>query len=123
MRTLNKNKQTFWTVYPVSTNEVMDDEGNYTGEYEIEYSEPEEIHLHIYPSNADIVNRLFGKDESIDFIGVSTMEENLYLEPNSLIIGNPKYNQNKNYGDTYRYRVSAMSNSKNVINYGLVSRV
>ena len=116
MRALNKNKTKLWVVEVVSKTEIMTNKF-LTGDYQVTYSVPKEIYLHLYPSNSVISNRVFGKDASFDMIAVTN---DVVLTPTSLLF---LTQPSANYGDTYDYSVSSIAKSLNTITYGLMGNV
>lgn len=116
MRTLELNKTSLWAVHVIAKEPILDDDGFETGELNFIYTEPREVRLHLYPSNGDIIRRLFGYDASFDMIAVST-DVNLDVDT-LLFVDYPT----PDYSITYTYSIVARSKSLNVIAYGLEMR-
>ena len=117
MRTLEKNKMILWITYPTGMVDVVDDDGFYTGEKVMSYSTPEKIKLLIYPSNGDIINRIFGKDVSCDMISVSN---SIDLNTDSLLF----YSEpSGDYSTTYDLNIIKKLKSLNTFSYGFGARV
>lgn len=153
MRTLNRNKVTLWVINATNPVPVVDDEGFYTGEYTVSYTRPQKVQIMIYPSNGNIVSRLFGKDYSCDMVAVSNdvvLNENSYLFKSEPIDYGSYWNKPEelanwrtrglntktwldyiaskvgmtaDYDTTYDYTVSNISKSLNTYNYGLRARI
>ena len=117
MRNLNKNKTKFWITTYIGFEEILDESGWKTGEYERIYSELQEIKISTYPSDGAIVSRLFGKDYSCDFVAVSN---NVELQKDTLLF---KSLQLGDYDNTYDFRVDKISPSLNSFSYGLKARI
>ena len=115
MRTLELNKSNLWYVEYIGEVEVLDEDGLYTGEVEIAYSEPKAIRLHLYPATGEVVDRTFGRELKLDML---TNSNEVLTEMSLLFLEKPV----GNYEATYDYRVSAIMGSLNTIQYGLVSR-
>lgn len=117
MRTLELNKTTLWIVDTTGEYEdVLDEDGNYTGEKEIQYSIPSMVRLHLYPATGDVVSKSFGKDLDLDMITSST---NVELDKNTLVFLKEPVG---NYDTTYDYSVDKILRSLNVFTYGLKGR-
>lgn len=116
MRTLNRNKTKLWIVEPVSTVEVTDSEGHYTGEIRKVYGAPTEIWLHLYPSGGIIMEQIFGRDADFSKLAVS---ETLLSKDTLLFLSMPV----GDYESTYDFIVERNKKSLNHNNYGLRSRM
>lgn len=117
MRTLNKNKVPIWYVNLIGKEPILDKLGFDTGEFENKYSTPTNVMINLYPANGKVVERIFGKDVSLDMTAVTN---DIILNEDSLIfLSEPTTND---YKSTYKYRVSNIKKSLNTINYGLVMR-
>lgn len=116
MRTLNKNKQTLWRVDVIGTTPYVDNLGFETGEIINLYSTPTKIEINIYPSYGDVVEQIFGKDQSYDMLAVSNEIE--LLSSTLLFLTEPI----SNYDKTYDFRIGKIKKSLNTYNYGLRSR-
>lgn len=66
MKCLARNKQTFYYSLYVGKTEMVDEYGNKTGEYDIEYSKPIECKANISPAKGDTESRQFGNDVKYD---------------------------------------------------------
>jgi len=113
MRTLNRNSTIIWYVEPASDTEYIDEDGFYTGEIIKNYSTPVKSTLNLYPANGVVVERLFGKDASLDMVAVSNL---LDLSENALIFLTLPISD---YETTCDYTVSRISKSLNSFSYGL----
>lgn len=116
MRTLERNKTKLWLVNPTGSGILLDEDGYDTGETIKTYSVPVEVFINIYPSGGLVQEQIFGKDASLDMIGISN---DVVLNDNSLLFLTLPVG---NYGTTYDYRLSAIKKSINTYNYGLRNR-
>jgi hypothetical protein len=66
MKCLDRNKQTFYYALYVGKTEVVDEYGNKSGEYEIEYSKPIECKANISSAKGESESRQFGNDIKYD---------------------------------------------------------
>lgn len=66
MRSLLRNKVKFYYALYEKREEIIDEYGNKTGQYEIIYGSPIEMFGNISPSVGEIQNRQFGESESYD---------------------------------------------------------
>ena len=62
MRTLQRNKRTIWYALYSGVTEVVDDDGNYTGEQEVSYSEPIQARMNVSGGRGQAEIELFGVD-------------------------------------------------------------
>ena len=66
MRCMVRNKQKFYYASYIESNEITDEYGNKTGEYEISYGNPIEVSGNISGAQGEIQIRQFGESESYD---------------------------------------------------------
>ena len=62
MRTLQRNKRTIWYALYNGVTEVVDDDGNYTGEQEVSYGEPIQARMNVSGGRGQAEIELFGVD-------------------------------------------------------------
>ena len=62
MRTLQRNKRTIWYALYNGVTEVVDEDGNYTGEQEVSYSEPIQARMNVSGGRGQAEIELFGVD-------------------------------------------------------------
>ena len=62
MRTLNRNKRMIWYALYNGVTDVVDDDGNYTGEQEVSYSEPIQARMNVSGGRGQAEIELFGVD-------------------------------------------------------------
>ena len=66
MRCLLRNKQDFYYALYEGKNEMTDEYGNKTGEYELVYSSPVKCRANISAAQGEVQSRQFGESESYD---------------------------------------------------------
>lgn len=84
MRALERNKQTIYYANRTATEEVIDEYGNYTGEYNVSYGEPEIFKINISAARGEYSNRQFGEDTQYDKI-LLTNELNIPITESSIL--------------------------------------
>ena len=62
MRTLQRNKRAIWYALYNGVTEVVDEDGNYTGEQEVSYSEPIQARMNVSGGRGQAEIELFGVD-------------------------------------------------------------
>ena len=62
MRTLQRNKRTIWYALYNGVTEVVDEDGNYTGEQEVSYGEPIQARMNVSGGRGQAEIELFGLD-------------------------------------------------------------
>ena len=62
MRTVQRNKRAIWYARYNGVTEVVDDDGNYTGEQEVSYSEPIQARMNVSGGRGQAEIELFGVD-------------------------------------------------------------
>ena len=60
MRTVQRNKRDVWYALYLGEQEVVDEDGNFTGETEIAYSEPVHIRANVSPATGNTNMEMFG---------------------------------------------------------------
>lgn len=116
MRTLKRNQIQLWIVSNLGMQDILDEDGYFTGEMEVQFSEPRRIQLPLYPASGDVVSRTFGIGHDLTMVSVS--EEK--LNKTDLIFYNEPIGD---FETTYDYSISVILPSLNIFNYGLKGRV
>lgn len=116
MRCLERNKIKLWLVEKTGKLPVVDSEGFETGESTTQYSVPQIIYIGLQPATGNIVERIFGKDVSLDMLSSTT--DVILTKDSLLFLSEPV----SNYGTTYDYSISAINKSLNGYTYGLKER-
>ena len=60
MRTVQRNKRDVWYALYLGEQEVVDEDGNYTGETEIAYGDPVHIRANVSPATGNTNMEMFG---------------------------------------------------------------
>lgn len=68
MRTLLRNRVPFWYCSYLGKEELIDDDGNSTGDYELFYDEPVKMMGNVSPARGEAQMELFGNDLAYDKI-------------------------------------------------------
>ena len=66
MRCMVRNKSRFYYASYIGETEIIDENGNATGEYEISYSNPIECFGNVSAAKGELASRQFGESESYD---------------------------------------------------------
>lgn len=66
MRCLTRNKSAFFCALQMGQTEIIDEYGNATGQYRVDYSEPFKILGNISAAQGEIQSRQFGESETYD---------------------------------------------------------
>ena len=66
MKTLERNKKTFYYAVHHGREEILDADGNHTFEYTEEYDEWKPFRAHISPARGESSAELFGNDVAYD---------------------------------------------------------
>lgn len=112
MRCMKRNKQKFYYANLIGNTEVTDSNGNFTGENEISYSDPEEFDASISSAIGDTEIELFGKDLQYDkTICFDKMRPEGFNEYSVLWIDREPYEDGQLTG--YDYIVRKISKSLN----------
>ena len=117
MRTLCKNKQPLWIVEPIGEVELKDLNGDYTGEFAMEYSTPVKIFVNIYPNDGSISADAFGLNVSVDMI--ATSDYAMFTEESLIFAHEPS----GDYQQTYDYMLGGKLPSLNSYTYALTKRI
>jgi len=117
MRTLDRNKSTFWVVSPTGKVDVVNDKGQYTGEVQRTFSTPTKIKLSVYPYDGNIMYTVKGQVGEFDYIGVS---ESYTLNKDDLLF---KVEPTGDYDSKYDYKVGRLLDSLNNSRFLLKARV
>lgn len=66
MRTLKRNRRPIWFCIYEGETELVDENGDYTGEVIKSYTAPISVHANVSPASGQIAIEAFGTDESYD---------------------------------------------------------
>lgn len=111
MRTLELNKTTLWYVEANGVEDILDSDGYDTGEIRTLYTEPKQIHLHLYPATSKFMRETFGEHHDVDIVTTTTEE----LDKSTLLFTEKPTGD---FATTYDYRLDGISKSLNYTQYG-----
>ena len=103
MRTLLRNKSKFYYASYIGETEIIDEYGNATGEYKVEYSNPIEAFGNISAAQGEMQSRQFGDSESYDKVIVLD-DRNAPIDEHSIL-----------WVDTLPHLISAVTDDTNLI--------
>lgn len=66
MRTLLRNKTTFYFASYIGETEIIDEYGNSTGEFSLTYGKPKRVSGNVSAAQGEMQSRQFGESESYD---------------------------------------------------------
>lgn len=66
MKCLRRNRVPFWYCSYIGKEEIIDDDGNSTGDYELQYDTPVKLWGNISPARGEAQMEIFGNDLSYD---------------------------------------------------------
>lgn len=104
MRTLEKNKVPYWYALYKGTERILDDDGRYTGEQAVIYTEPVKARGNISAAKGDAYSAQFGT--FVDYDSVLTVRDTSLDENSVLWVGIEP-------SEPYNYRVRRVSRSLN----------
>ena len=116
MRTLERNKQTIKYKLYVGKEELLDEYGNRTGEFEILYSDPATLRANVSAARGESLTRQFGDMESYDKV-IITDDVSCSIDENSIL-----WIDNLDTEKPYDYVVKKVARSLNSVSYA-VSKV
>lgn len=114
MRTLARNKSTFWYALYLETEAVMDEYGNMTGEGRVIYSEPVEMKANISPATGYAQTEQFGNLDSYDKV-IVTDDVNCPIDENSVLFIDKAPEHNTDGDLMYDYTVRRVAKSLNSV--------
>lgn len=114
MRTLLRNKTKFYYASYVGYTEIIDGDGNESGEYEVLYSNPKEYFGNISPAKGEKQTQQFGESESYDKVIVlddkdAPIDEHTILWVDTL----PSLNTDGTTATPHDYEVKSVARSLN----------
>lgn len=118
MRPLRKNTLRMWYVYPLRDKdkfEIKDSKGNFTGDFESEYSTPKLINISLYPTTGKILRDQYGIVGDFNYVSST----NLDLHKQGMLFENQPSPFSM---DEYDYIISEKLKSVNGYTYGIQAR-
>lgn len=121
MRTLERNKQTFYYALFDSDVPATDPEGNKTGEYIARYKEPIKIRANISPASGDVQREPFGAMGEYDKV-IVTDDIDCPIDENTVLFIDRPPKKKEDGTLLYDYIVKRVAKSLNTISFA-VSKV
>lgn len=112
MRTLERNKIELFIVEPDKVEDIYDEDGYFTGEKELKYSEPKKIRINLYPVTGRAKEELFGLDNKVAYSSVSMSK----FKIGSLLFFD--FPENIDYSTEYDLKLTKRMMSINNYRYG-----
>lgn len=112
MRSLGRNKQTFYYALYTGKSEIIDEFGNNTGQYVATYTEPAEYRANISPARGTSDLEQFGINSNYTKVIVTSDMECPFTETTRLWIGIPST-------ESYNYVVVQRAESLNSISFAI----
>lgn len=120
MRTLERNKQTFYYALWLGKEEIIDDMGRHTGEKKTIYSEWVQIKSNISPARGESEAELFGNDVQYDRVFVVD-DINCPIDENTVLAIDIAPNEREKTSDMpiFDYVVTRKAKSLNFVSYAV----
>ena len=120
MRTLLRNKTTFYYASYIDETEIIDEYGNGTGEYDIAYSNPIKVSGNVSAAQGEIQNRQFGESERYDKVIVLD-ERDVPLDEHSILWVDtlPHLNEDGSTDTPHDYIVRKIARSLNGVSIAI----
>lgn len=116
MKALERNKQKIYYANFSGKTEIIDENGLYTGEYEISYTEPVEVKVNVSASRGEAYLDLFGTD--LNYTNTIVTDKDLGIDENSILwVGKEAY-QNSVI-TPHNYIVVSVAKSFNSVVYAI----
>lgn len=113
MRQLARNKRRVWFCLYQGKTAVLDDDGNATGEYRVEYSSPAVLRVNVGSAKGTSAEEMFGTDISYDHILTLSRDvaETDGIDENTVFFID--HEPSDPYHEDYDYRVVRISSTIN----------
>lgn len=120
MRTLDRNKRTFYYALWLGKQEIIDDMGRHTGEKATRYSEWTQIKSNISPARGESEAELFGTDVQYDRVFVVD-DVNCPIDENTVLAIDIEPNERKTTDvmPIFDYVVTRKAKSLNFVSYAV----
>lgn len=117
MKTLRRNRVPFWYCPYTGKEELLDDDGNHTGDYRLLYGEAQKLWGNISPAQGKAQMELFGNDLSYDKTIVLDDPECPITETSVLFVDKePEFEDGRPLFD---YIVKRAARSLNAVSYAI----
>lgn len=118
MRCLERNKRPFYYCLYLREEDMRDDEGDYTGETRIVYSEPQRAEHNISPATGNTSTEQFGNDIKYDKVIVLD-DMSCPIDENSVLFVDSEPSYDKDGNPRYDYVVKKVAPSINSISIAI----
>ena len=120
MRSMILNKTKFYYASYIGENEIIDEYGNATGEYEISHSNPIKYFGNISAAQGEMQSRQFGESESYDKVIVLD-DRNAPIDEHSILWVDtlPHLNEDGSTDTPHDYVVKKVARSLNVVSIAI----
>ena len=118
MRTLNRNKQTFWYALYEGSEMLTDENDNLTGETNIIYSEPVKMRANISPATGNSQAEQFGALDNYDKV-IVTDDLNCPINEQSILFVDCEPEHNTGGALLYDYIVRRVAKSLNSVSIAI----
>ena len=120
MRSLMRNNSVFYYAKYESDNEIIDEYGNATGQYEFVYSKPKKVSGNISAAQGEMQSRQFGGSESYDKVIVLD-DRNISVDEYSILWVDtlPHLNEDGSTDTAHDYVVKKVARSLNSVSIAI----
>lgn len=122
MKSLERNKTKFYYCLYKGKREFKDENGDYTGEYVLEYGEPIECFANISASVGSAQSEQFGNFEGYDKV-ISASDINIPIDENTVLFIEKDPEFDKDGNPLYNYIVKKVAKSLNAVSYAVTKVV
>ena len=120
MRCMVRNKSKFYYASYIGKTEIVDENGNATGEYKVSYSNPIECYGNVSAAQGEMQSRQFGESESYDKVIVLD-ERNAPIDEHSILWVDtlPHLNEDGSTDTPHDYIVKKVARSINGVSIAI----
>ena len=118
MRTLERNKASFYYAFYLGKEENIDENGNATGTYTILYSEPVKCKGNVSASSGSVQVEQFGNDLQYDKVIVLD-NVNVPIDENSVLWVDKEVEHDKHGNPMFDYVVKKVARSLNSVSFAI----
>ena len=120
MRCMTRNKSKFYYASYINKREILDEYGNRTGEYAIEYGNPTELRGNVSAARGEIESRQFGESESYDKVIVLDDRDTVINEYSILWVDTlPHLNEDGSTNTPHDYVVKKVARALNGVSIAI----
>ena len=116
MKSLERNKQKIYIANYQSRSDITDENGLYTGEYEIIYTAPQEVYANVSSAKGEATLDLFGTD--LKYTKTIVSDSDLGIDENS-VLWVEKEAMSGSFVTPYNYIVASKAKSLNSVVYAI----